>query len=266
LSAKKKTRIVVQTSSQISEIISIRERTNGDLILMPRMAEAMNGETFGDTPPDEYRISVHQERDWGGHTFLQHLRTKDGFYRRWYANVKRMDGNLLWPIMTSVCSNIGIPRYAMKSHQKDEIVNIGTYNTAYDTLFYSLIVASPGYAADHKFSRNQIRISFSKFDIILIWHYAAVPSCPKAFTHFPIVAIDFEKDGVNERHRIEEYQTSRDPIGIGQFLFDAFDNLSFIHYKNWVEIIDDVGAEEPIGFFTATRTYYATPKYGSLWT
>ncbi|CAN5320577.1 hypothetical protein BH11PSE5_BH11PSE5_20970 [soil metagenome] len=175
--SKASARIVIDTLSQTSEIFSVRERNDGNLIISFRRPDEM-----GDPLVDVYskvldvRISIHVSPASTGHTFVHHIRQADGTYSKFYAKVEPSHGRFIWPLLGSSSADLSQARYLAPPVDGERRISLGKYNPQFGTLLYFVIITNAGLPMRAPHQLNSQQIDFAAFSVHVFWGFLQAPS------------------------------------------------------------------------------------------
>jgi len=182
MGTKPKTRFTVIVGEQPHELFSIRERTNGDLLITRRHGSHFES-VEGPTRILGQRLSVHRSllSASGGYTIKQTLllagdRQLDGAQFRCPSL-----GRFAAVMFSATCPDLRNGKYLMKARNKDRVTSIGERGVGNDTAFYHVIVSdypiSPEILGT---TRMTVRTTIFKHFIITTMAGAfAVPAIPQ---------------------------------------------------------------------------------------
>ena len=172
--AKPKTRLVATKDGSDKELLSVRERTNGDLVILLRYAtyaefNGENIETLGQ------RYSIHRSPSSPGFTIKQTLSLQGG--RQMDTAQFRTpgpDGFVALVFGKTVQDLVG-KHYNLDAHKKDRIVRMYDDDLGSATLFYFLIVTEHDNYTIAATKLKPTIMTFKYFDIITLSGFIAAP-------------------------------------------------------------------------------------------
>jgi hypothetical protein len=137
--ANSKVRFTVSALGFRTQIVSVEERANGDLLIFP-----YQGEQIGDSPFDlsshiDLKISVHRSLDSSGCTLKRTHKTGRGL-EEVSVVIESYDDKICFPIFARLCPNLINPQRKFKPDKKDKIIDIGYYNPFETTLMFLIAV------------------------------------------------------------------------------------------------------------------------------
>ena len=259
MSRKNRSRLSMVLGGITSEVLSIRENGSGDIIIIFKRPNYVWSDDFSNISVKELRISLHPLKEWGGHTFVRHSKTGDDYYRRWYSNIERVNGNLIWPLVAAVSQDLRHENYWISDNFREKMINIDSYDPENNTMYFGIIATSKEVILEHPLGLNELNLSFSHFDIRVIWHFSHLPSCNKGYAFFPNIASWIQNGEVDLKTRSKDKTLSMDIDGVYDFFGAAFGRLSKIHYHH---LIEDWGFPQDIEFPSlsiAARSFFKRP-------
>lgn len=178
--AKKRIRFAIQTESQISELFSLIEKSDGTInIFYNRPATTTVNNHIGSAAVMEHRTTLHtseRSKD-GGKTFMHTQRLSDGRYYRNSAYVLPNDEGIAWVLTSVLSQNPNLDIYRCDSKAGDEVIILDKINTKRMTLIYHIVVTDNFHYYDIG-NINSLHKLFCKFTISVYWLYLASPSIP----------------------------------------------------------------------------------------
>ena len=191
-----KTRFVIEVEGKHRNLFSIREVPNSDdssildlNIHFSSGGRIYFGETFDEliTPPDEnlftlsdVHISVHCSLKSDAVNMIKrtvNLPDNNELSSVLITNGIKRD-QLFVPIFFRVCGNPNSERFDLPENCEDELVELGQFNPTRDQLRFMVVVAGKRkrFPFDVKHPSNNRQVSFSEFEVIVIWSYFNRPS------------------------------------------------------------------------------------------
>jgi hypothetical protein len=173
--SNQKTRFAVLYDGKPKELISIRERSGGDLVLLIR--HPINFETeAGDVPIAQYHISVHESPHSEGTTIKTTYLLEDGIETTAAQFVRNSKEELLCPIVTFGCPLLN-ERYDLHSRSKDRIVYLKKFGEQDRTTLVFTVVAT---RLRHEWrtvpGASLATAAFKRFEIGVYFSYMNLPS------------------------------------------------------------------------------------------
>ncbi|MDB5575745.1 MAG: hypothetical protein JWR80_921 [Bradyrhizobium sp.] len=172
MSGTPKTRLAVTANGQRSELLSVRELKNGDLVF------ALKRAPYGDrtAPPKSFYSSAHVSPGIDGHTFTITVELADETRIRNYQQVHRASdpfAHLLW---SRRFPNLDHPAFAMKAKASDRVIEIGTFDTNYNNLVIHALVTAPKaiFLATGKWGVVPLR--FEHFTVSIVYGFMQLPA------------------------------------------------------------------------------------------
>lgn len=178
---EKKTRFVCELPHQQSELLTVKERSNGGLVIVLKAGEqfipGFDAEVTGIIESQKY--SVHRSSDDGRTTVLHHtLLLTNGIKHDGMAQQKDSAGRFIWPMFVRACPDLGSPRYAVESRRRDEIVVAAKFRNR-TILVYAVIVSSREFDAQKRFTPAPITARFKHYDVSLFCRFLWAPPSPQ---------------------------------------------------------------------------------------
>jgi hypothetical protein len=166
-----RTRFMVRAGDGHCELLSIRQRTNGDLsILIP------GGELA--TDPDEiteYRFHIRASEEPDGAFIFYDNALLSGRRRKSVLFVQPRRRALLFPVYSVRCQDLS-GRPPPDAHPFDQLVDVASYDPSLSVLVYHLAVSARGQPIDGLSDFNSLGVDFDIFRITLLWGYMRAPS------------------------------------------------------------------------------------------
>lgn len=188
-----KTRIVIRAGKDEIELFSLRERADGDLVILGNLTaevEPVPGEGY--VPVSQNRFSIHTSEDLLGFTIKHTLTLSDGQTISSASFIRSLNKQLTWIVLGK-----RYPLHSSKSvvepKKNDRVFCINSYNPETHSLLLFLSVTAAG--QNMKFSQRNINYSQIGFRRFIV-HFA----------HFFIPCPAF--------HQGEEVVTNTTPIRI----------------------------------------------------
>jgi hypothetical protein len=166
-----RTRFMVRTGDGQCELLSIRQRTNGDLsILIP------GGEQHA-TPDEisEYRFHIRASEDPDGAFIFYDNASRSGRRQKSVLFVQPRRRALLFPVYSVRCADLS-GREPPAIHPFDQLVDIADYDPRLSVLVYHLAVSDRGQPLDGLSDFNSLGVDFDIFRITLLWGFMRAPS------------------------------------------------------------------------------------------
>lgn len=174
---KIQTRIIIGADRQKSQLLAIRERANGDLVLIEKCSKEIEWGHSGEyIELSERRTSVHVSPNSGGNTIMSHFVYADGQRVTSAAFVKPKNGRLLWPILSSASANLAESRYEVNPRKNDQIVSLGHYAPGSSILIYHIAVSYPKMAPNLLAHANRKTLNFREFSLHIWWSFIPMVS------------------------------------------------------------------------------------------
>lgn len=173
----RKVRFTIRVGEQQSELFSVRETTQGDLIIIlkadEQLAHSPMSQEFHDIT--ESRFTIHNSPNSEGTTINYHSSFEVDPKRSTSTFMRPRHGRLRWPIHHVLCTDLSGTYYASKPRISDEIISIDAYNPNYCSLVYHIVITMPG---DHFQlpSYNTCRKEFINFVVHIFWSFNGIPS------------------------------------------------------------------------------------------
>lgn len=166
-----RTRFMVQAGRGQHELLSVRERHNGDLsILIPA-----HGPAIGPKGILEYRISVLASRDPDGAFILYDNSMRDGHREKSVVFLQPRRRSLLLPLYTVRCRDMSA-RVPFRPPAVDRLVPIATYDPALSVLVYHVALSGREQSIEGLSDFNSLALDFERFRITLLWGFMRAPS------------------------------------------------------------------------------------------
>jgi hypothetical protein len=200
--ARPKTRFVIEAGQQLSELFSVWERPNGDLMIVPKKVDQL-GEGVVDLYDDlkEHRVSVHVSPSSPGITIVQHAYFTNGNLAKSYAFILPKNSRFLWQIYGFSAADLEQNRYKCIPKANDQLKILGSYQPKNSVLIYFVIISTSGTWNKPPFVLNEIKAEFSKFDVTVYWGYIASTSFHQGHIIFPATARTTEYGGTKREYR-----------------------------------------------------------------
>lgn len=166
-----RTRFLIQAGSGHGELLSIRQRTNGDLsILIP-------GDDYALAPHDmrEYRFHIRASEDPDGAFIFYDNAQRDGRRLKSLLFVQPRRRQLLFPLYSVRCPNLSELR-PPDSHPFDQMINLASYDPSLSVLVYHLAVSARGQPVEGLSDFNSFGVDFDIFRITILWGFMRAPS------------------------------------------------------------------------------------------
>lgn len=174
IGTKAKTRFVVRTGDQLSELFSVRETTQGDLVVLYKRPDQVGpGYKFDDLR--EWRVSAHLSPNSPGFTFVSHF-VFDDRQEKIYAHYLPRHGKVFAPVCAMACCDMSQERYRSQPSAKDRIVEVGSYNPALATFTFFLVISTGQASLDGFTPLNCSEYQFRHFRVSVLWAYQYLPS------------------------------------------------------------------------------------------
>jgi len=226
--AKARTRFVIRSNNQVSEIFAIIERKSGDLILIPKSAAHIfrkGGPIDGLT---ENRISVHvsPKSIQSGPTIVRHVRTVSGYYERVYAKVSCSGDGLLFPVVVTLSQDLFREHYACSAKSADKIIYLGEYCPYTSALLYVVIVSDYNALAPSLAPYlNHAVLRLSHFAVHVFWGFIPMTSTSSGYSLYPETALTLEKDGKHVQGYCKDALYSRTPEQLKDWVYQQISTL-----------------------------------------
>lgn len=164
------------------ELLSVRELTNGDLLLIVRNAGFLMEIGRKTHRVVEQRYSLHTDPD-SHRIIIKHSLRISGGRIVTIATFKSESGDIrAWPIFSRLVPDLGPPRFDLRQKPSDTNVNMGDYDPRLMSLCYSVVAHRHQKIAisDTAPSTSLARLSFREFDISVVARVLDTPSADGA--------------------------------------------------------------------------------------
>jgi hypothetical protein len=178
MSTKSKLRLVVAIRGQNIELLSVRERTSGELLLTPRSPSGARLGHVDLREIAEQHFSIHRSKDDKNTAVTFKQTFADGSSLDNVAYIHDTKDHLLWPIFArQVGVSAEILDKVPPARAKDTLVALGGYHPEAATLCFSIFIARRDFAVIQGVEDvNVLAIPFRLFKIIVLWGFFNIPS------------------------------------------------------------------------------------------
>jgi hypothetical protein len=192
--AERKTRFMARASSHQAELLSVRERSNGDLLI----AQKRNAyhETLAEpfVAISEQHYSVHVSPNSSGNVITYTRKVNGDETKRHRQLVECDKRTLLWPLFTSRYADLSHPIFRAKSRAQDNVSCTSDFDASRNNLVLHLVIGAARSLQEFlvlgQFSSKAV--SFTHFDVMLLWSFMPLASLVKGDT----AMISFDHDRV----------------------------------------------------------------------
>lgn len=174
---KPKTRIGAKVGSHVRELLSVRERPNGELQVLLRTELAYETPHRGVGIISE-KISIHPSHNADGTTLKRAAPLADGSLRTTVAFVKGPKTALAWPLFIQRVPQFNAKQYGLIAHEKDTVFLPIEYDDSKSSLFIMVFVSAIERPAV-SFSEEWVgvsHISFTRYRLSVFHHFVRLPS------------------------------------------------------------------------------------------
>jgi hypothetical protein len=257
--SKRKTRFTIETPTQVSELFSVRERSNGDLVLLLKMSNQV-GDGHADTYDDlaENRISAHVSPNSQGRTFIHHVKTSED-YTRHYANVVPNGGSTAWPLIAVICADLERPHYASDPASRDTRHSLGFYNPRFSVLCYFVVISDRDQKIRPIQNMQSITVSFSVFSLHVSWAYLMGTSFHQGNIYFNANAISNESHDGQFNYSKAPSTISRSRGELVNWVRKTCAHMSASHCMKLERVFRNEGQALDPQFKEAARTFLHSP-------
>lgn len=202
--SKKRTRFVVEINGKAREILSIIEKSNGQLTLMSGTSKYWENEDGTLEEYFEQHYSIHRTKNGLDTTITQKTTLKGGVRHSIVTYIHDTSTHLLWPVFARRPPLFQPDPNKLTTRQKDDVVELGSFNDKLATFFYSVFVTLPNsdlsavYAAG---VQSQIA-TFTNFRIVVLPMYLNVPT----FSSGDVVGYSTSPQITNDVRRPDHFQ------------------------------------------------------------
>lgn len=166
-------------------LLSVRELTNGDLLLVVRNAEFLMDIGRKTHRVIEQRYSLHIDPESRRIVIKHSLRIADGRIVTIATFTSESDDIRAWPIFSRLAPDLRPARFDLKEKPSDASVNMGDYDPRLTSLCYSVVAHRHQKIAPSQTiaSTSLARLSFREFDISVVARVLDTPSADGALMH-----------------------------------------------------------------------------------
>ena len=242
-----KTRFVIQAEGQLSELFSVRERTNGDLVVLGKKSNQI-GSGIADKywAVEELRMSIHVSPNSPGTTIVQHVRLANS-YSRIYAFVTPRDRQLTWLLFAALCQDLSAAHYETQSRQSDATVSLGAYRPRFSALIYFVVLTSAGGIISPPHGFNVITSKFRVFDLHVIWAYLPAPSIHQGEYFISATSLTLESDDLKHERRLQVKGEGHSRGELRSLIKDVVNQMVRMHTFKLQRLFASEGATLPPG-------------------
>lgn len=184
MSAKGRSRVVVNCNGETREIFSIAEKPSGDLMVFLRPGEHVEEEGEDQTKIKQQRYSIHMSpNNLTINLIKQTYEFYDGTIQESYLYSAAVYNKIFCDIYCMYCPDLTIDRCIPKTKSRDILIDLCIIDTKKQTLIYGLIVTSnqnpdsiPGFG---KFETRIIE--FENFRVVVWFTFLFLPAMPNSW-------------------------------------------------------------------------------------
>lgn len=177
--------VAASCNSVPKELLSVRELTNGDLLLIVRNAGFLMKIGRKTHRVVELRYSLHTDPD-SHRIIIKHLLRISGGQIITITTFTSESGDIrAWPIFSRLVPDLGPPRFDLRQKPSDTSVNMVDYDPRLMSLCYSVVAHRHQKIAlsETAPSTSLARLSFREFDISVVARVFDTPSADGALMH-----------------------------------------------------------------------------------
>lgn len=243
---QKKVRFTILAGEQESELFSVRETSQSDLIILFKKNEQFGtpaGEKFRDLA--ESRMTVHTSPNSPGFIINYHVGLSDGGTKLASTYIRPRHDTLRWPLISVLAPNLSLARYKTKPKANDESYSIGQYHPETGTLIYALIVGDKR----HEFSIKEFNsryYDFDQFRLYVFWIFSLLPSNHQGHVAVPSSA-EISENGKKGKILNHDARTPR-LRQIGEYMTGMINALADAHAKRVVRWLRSGGVDTSENF------------------
>lgn len=169
----------------LRKVVSIKERNNGDLVIMPKYAEHYREPT---TEPNnnikikQQKYSVHCSPNSKEFNVCMHnLELSDGNTIRTpqYTKTVKSNNGRLTALYYCRCPDLSIDRYKLNNKDQNKSFCLDEFDRHANTLYYGIFICSnskKSYLSFQTGEQNYKTFKFSNFTVLFVWTYQYIPS------------------------------------------------------------------------------------------
>ena len=218
MSYKPKTRVAVQADGSMRELFSVRERSDGYLLLIEKASNQYGLAPEGYADALGFRTSIHPspKSELGGFTIKNTLKLATGETRDTAAFVVPVGSELIWPLMACRAPDLTPDHYQLVANPRDTLITLPAFHTRSANLIYVIVLtdANTVLTDEADYSKHGFTARFRLFNLSVFYMFMNAPSFKQGdrltvSTSAPraneIPMYDLQLDGVSmSRRRLDE--------------------------------------------------------------
>lgn len=178
----KNTRITIDVDGTPRLLLSVREKSHDELLLILKHAQNYENEDGSHTPIKEQRYTLHSTRNSPTNTFKQTIALADGRLIETVNCTLAIHRGEFCYLFSRRPPSLNQERYLSRNRRSDQVANLGSYDPRFGSIVHSIIVGRAGYnLTDDNHPDFRVKhCDFGAFRITILFSFFAIPADPSS--------------------------------------------------------------------------------------